>query len=182
MTPPRDAQHAPAERWRHGSDAETSDTGAQQVARPVARLRKLGKIGDAEVVAADRFYRDAAFAMGARDGQKTGTGGGQAGFSAAQIDAITRYRQAANALSLDQFWLLLRVVVEEVSIYALAGAAGRPHGRVQAAAAAALKALSAHYAAIDGAKPGSGARMRASTVSLPDTAGMGTVSSENTNA
>ena len=156
---PRDA--APAERWQHGTDAEVVE-GRQQIARPVLALRKSGRIGDAEVEAAGRFYRDYALGMhGARDSTASGSGGGAQGFSAAMIDALTGYRAACQALGNYHTDLLRVVVVEECSISSTAGRSARERERAAQRVAEALKALADHYANADGARPGKASPIRA---------------------
>ena len=156
---PRDA--APAERWQHGTVAEVIE-GRQQIARPVLALRKSGRIGDAEVEAAGRFYRDYALGMfGARDAMASGSGGGAQGFSAAMIDALTGYRAACQALGNYHTDLLRVVVVEECSLTAFAGRSARHRERAAQSVAEALKALADHYAKVDGARPGKHSPIRA---------------------
>ena len=165
---PRDT--APAQRWQHGVEAEVID-GRQQVARPVAALRKSGRIGDAEVEAAARFYRDYALGMcGARDAERAGGGGGQAGFAAAVIDAMGAYQDVRRALGRRDFDYAVGLVVEERSLRALAGGrGGRMAMRVAGLAGDALRALADHYAKVDGAPPAKASKIRAIVVSDTDT-------------
>ena len=144
----RDA--APPERWNHGVAPEVVDTGRQQVSRPVAALKASGKIDDAEAAAAERYYRDFTLALcGARDVDKVGTGGGQAGFSAAVIDAMTGYREASQAVGQRADALLRLVVVEEMSCRSLAERMGVGVEHMSGKVATVLEALADHYAAAD---------------------------------
>jgi hypothetical protein len=160
--PKRD--HAPEERWQHGADrAETN--GTQHVASTIAALRRSNKIGDAEVVAAGRFYADFAFASGARDPEKGGSGGGADGYSAAQIDAITHWNAAVYAIGAFNAVKVEQVVIFEISIRSLAGGkGGRDHGKETAKVCNALKTLSDHYAKLDGSRPGRASPIRAASV------------------
>jgi hypothetical protein len=136
--------------------------GRQQVARPVLALRDSGKIGDAEVTAAERFYRDFALAMfGARDSERAGGGGGQQGFSAAVLDAMTGYRRAAQAIGIRSDALLRLVVVEEMSCRALAERMKTTHDHVSGRIAQVLEVLADHYARADKRDRGTACSMKA---------------------
>ena len=144
---PRDA--APAERWQHGTDAALTPSGAQRSVRPVDTLRRYNRIGDAEVAAATRFYDDWAFSVGARDPEKSGSGGGVDGYNISQIDAITRLNAARAAFGPGDALLLHAVVIDERSMDTLAGGSASVRDRVTKAVAALLKKLSDHYAEVD---------------------------------
>lgn len=155
--------HAPFQRWQHGS-AWTATDGTQHVASTVAALRKSGKIGDPEVAAAARFYSDYAFASGAHDPEKSGSGGSVDGYNISQIDAITRTNAVKVALGSQHVWVRLTVIYE-VSIRTLAdGKDGRAHGKATQQVCEALKALADHYAETDGSRQGQASRIRAVSV------------------
>lgn len=144
----RDA--APGERWQHGAEPEVVAAGRQQVARPVLALRRSGKVGDAEVAAAERYYADYALALcGARDMERIGAGGGVQAFFAATVDAVTRYREAAQAIGPRGDALLRLVVVEEMSCTALGARLGTNHHDAGGRVATVLEVLADHYAAVD---------------------------------
>ena len=155
---------APPERWQHGA-AYGATYGVQHVASPVMALRKSGKIGDAAVLAADRYYRDYAFAAGARDPEATGSGGGVDGYSIAQIMAIGAYRDAAQAVGIISNGILMAVVVMEISLATMAGGrSGAARARVTGDVVKALTALADHYAEKDGSRPGRSTPIRAASV------------------
>ena len=143
---------APSRRWAHGTEFEVTPGGRQQIAPPVAALRRSGKLGDAEVTAAERFYRDYALVNGSRDPDRVGGGGGQQGFSAMVLDAQTRYRQAVRTLGPRASSLLHLVVIEEMSCRAISARMGSNHEDVGSRVAAALEVLAAHYETVDRAK------------------------------
>ena len=145
---PRDT--APAERWQHGSDAALTPQGAQRVVHPVDTLRRHNRIGDAEVAAAWRFLDDWALSVGARDPEKSGSGGGVDGFSMAQINAITHLNAARAVFGPGDGLLLHAVVIDRRSMHHLAGGKdGRIQQRITVKVAALLKRLSDHYAEAD---------------------------------
>lgn len=152
--------HAPFQRWQHGS-AWTATDGTQHVASTVAALRKSGKIGDPEVAAAARFYADYAFASGAHDPEKSGSGGSVDGYNISQIDAITRTNAVKVALKSEPWLLVFRIVVNEQSLRHLAGGNGFRRDRILGKVLAALKALSDHYANTDGSRAGKASPIRA---------------------
>jgi hypothetical protein len=146
----RGVDTAPPERWRHGADPEMEGGLRQRVSRPVLALQRSGRIGQAEVTAADRFYTDYALGMcQARDPERSGGAGGQQGFSAAVIDAMTGYRQAVQALGLFRSAVLHDLVIEETSISTMAGAdGGRVWTDTRNEVALILQALADHYATL----------------------------------
>lgn len=153
--------HAPFQRWQHGS-AWTATDGTQHVASTVAALRKSGKIGDPEVAAAARFYSDYAFASGAHDPEKSGSGGSVDGYNISQIDAITHFNAAVRAVGPVAADDLSAVVIAERSTMYLAGGRdGRARVKVALRVSASLKSLSDHYAARDGARAGKSSSIRA---------------------
>jgi hypothetical protein len=69
--PEPEPERATDERGRHGADLIVKD-GVQRVCTGVMALRSSGKVGDAEVVASERWYRDFALAIhGAKDADRT---------------------------------------------------------------------------------------------------------------
>ena len=135
--------------------------GVQRVARPVDALLRSGRVSDAEVASADRFYNDYAFATGARDPEKSGGGGGVDGYNISQLDAITNTSAVRRAMGPGNMLLLVAFVIDERSISSLAGGSASVRERLTKTVTVILKRLTEHYAQRDGAAPGTGSKIRA---------------------
>lgn len=157
-SPTRDA--APAERWQHGVEAVVQE-GRQQIVRPVTLLHRSGRVGDAEVQAAARYYDDYSFGVcGASDEGRGGSGGGVDGYNIAAIEALGAYLDVGRALGPSVAEVLFCHVVEERSIRSKVG--GGSAGMKRAALfASALKDLADHYSRADGARPATKANKKA---------------------
>jgi hypothetical protein len=140
---------APARRWKHGVEREMSETGGERVSSTLRKLRESGKIGDAEVWAAERFYRDTALAEGARDPEAKGSGGGMQAYSAAQLDAVTGCRRVVEMLGPWAEGLLRLAVVDEASCRAIAERTGTNDQFIGGMLSAALRFLAHHYTVAD---------------------------------
>lgn len=117
----------------------------------VMALRQSGKIGPAEVIAAERWYRDYAFGLcGARESGASGSGGGSDGFSAARVDAITRYNRAKAALGTAGDALLRAFVADGVSLTRTAELANMNPHNLSGMVALVLIQLAEHYNREDG--------------------------------
>lgn len=118
--------------------------------RGVAALRKADKIGDPEVLAAERWYRD--FTLGAHgvfDGDVSPAGGGDAhtaGFARAKANQAIR--EASAAVGDRASLILAGLIVDDLTFSALAAAVGLSRNEVVGAAWLALHRLSEHYAGI----------------------------------
>lgn len=114
--------YAPDERWQRGAEAREEPLPGDR--RPVqradsglAQLRRAGKIGAHEVVAATRWRSDYELgACGARDTEKSGMGGGVDGFNISATDALTRYNKAKAAVGLFGDMLLRAFVSDSLSL------------------------------------------------------------------
>lgn len=146
-------QHAPSQRWQHGTLPETGDTGGQAVQRPVALLRRAGRIGDAEVAAADRYYRD--YAIGWEDTQ---------GEHSPSDDPYTAYFGARAAVGFPGRHLLAFAVLQDVSVGAMAAFYALPVKRIQNLLVSSLDTLTAYYATLDGGRPAPETAIRAAGV------------------
>lgn len=135
--------HAPPERWQHGAQFEIGNDGTQRVQHPAYVLLRRGKIGGAEVEAAERYYRD--YALG-WEHRVTGDD------SASPGDHLYAFIHARNAVGAAQAQALAIGVLNDT-----------PCGNL----AYSLMVLADHYAKVDGARPAPAARIRA--VSVGDT-------------
>lgn len=144
---------APAERWQHGVEAVVTE-GRQQIVRPVTLLHRSGRVGDAEVLAASRYYDDYSFGVcGAADEGRGGSGGGVDGYNIAAIEALGAYLDVGRTLGRDVATTLRLHVICEFSVRALVGGGARAREKQAAKFTAALKALADHYSNTDGARP-----------------------------
>jgi len=148
---------APPERWTHGQAHEDS-TGARtptKVASGVWTLRRANSIGDAELMAAERFRRDYVFGVeGVRD-PLVGRCGAHDPHDAqiARSEAITRHREIADVIGRRMTSWLVALVVQDLTFVAMqalfmSGPAGgyiEMKGRMTTI----LILLSRMYAAID---------------------------------
>lgn len=168
---------AAPERWHHHSEAidEPLVPGdrrpLQRVDTGVAQLRRAGKITSAEVCSADRWRNDYELGVhGARDPDKSGSGGGVDGYNISAIDALTRFHTAEKAVGPFGTGLLIAFVADGLSANAIAGEldqqrqaaeeAGRPtvglwsRQDLAGAIVAALTRLTEHYEEVDSTRKG----------------------------
>ncbi len=164
LCPPSDPSNAPAERWQRGSEplevprAPGDRRPVQRSDSGLAQLRRAKKIGDAEVTGADRFRSDYELGVhGARDPEKSGSGGGVDGYNISAIDALTRFSKASAAVGRFGSSLLVAFVCEGMSINAIsqdAARAGWSRQDLVGAVVATLTRLTEHYETVDSTKPG----------------------------
>ena len=116
--------YAPDERWQRGAEAREDTSSGRPVQRldsGLQQLRRTDKISDREVVAATRWRGDYELgACGARDPEKSGSGGGVDGYNISAIDALTRYRSAKASVGLFGDSLLIAFVSDGLSLNAIA--------------------------------------------------------------
>ena len=136
--------HAPDERWQRGAEAvlcgnegvshrgnasipggsasvPAGERPVQRLDSGLAQLRRTDKIGDREVAAATRWRGDYELGnFGARDPEKSGSGGGVDGYNISSIDALTRYRSAKAAVGAFGDSLLVAFVSDGLSLNAIA--------------------------------------------------------------
>lgn len=166
---------APSERWqRHteGRDEPRAPDDRRPVQRADSGLQQLARsrqIGLSLVVAATRWRSDYELGVhGARDPDKSGSGGGVDGYSIARVDALTRHHKAAAAVGRFGTSLLIAFVVESLSLNSIAADldarrqraidAGRDTGGMWSrqdltgAVVATLARLGEHYSEIDDAR------------------------------
>lgn len=150
---------APPERWNHGEDSAVVG-GRQQILGPVELLRRMGRVGDAEVTAGARYYADYAFGVhGVRDDGAGGRGGGVDGYNIAAIEALGAFLDVGRRLGHRTSDVLYAHVILECSLRAIhSGSRAREAAAKQLAKA--LKALVEHYATVDGTPTGAQARIR----------------------
>ncbi len=117
----------------------------------LAHLLEAGKVGVAEVVAANRWRRDYELgAHGAHDPECTGTGsGGVDAHLISAIDALTRYRWAARAVGSAGDALLRAFVSDGLSFRAIGARLGKDNRDLSAQTAFTLGMLVEHYAEVD---------------------------------
>ncbi len=147
MMPTTAPVQAAPERWQHGSSAVTVN-GRQRVRSGVTALRKAGRIGDAEVADADRWYRDYILGVcGVFDAEPgRGAGGGDAhtaGFARAK--AAQACRLACAAVGRSGTDLLIRFVAEDASLISLETVLGMDRKSVVGAVVMTLRRLTEHY-------------------------------------
>lgn len=119
----------------------------------LAQLLDAGKIGMAEVNAANRWRSDYELGEhGARDPEKSGSGGGVDGYNISAIDALTRYRSACRAIGMIGDCLLRAFVSDGLSFRAMAAKLGRDNRDLSAQTALVLEILAEHYADVDSNK------------------------------
>lgn len=146
------------ERLAHHIDVVTDvieDQVVQRIRSGVLALRQSGDIGDPEVVASERWYRDYAMAeYGARVESLSSTGGGSSsGVSDAVLLARTGYREATEALGKQSDARLRLFVGQGMSLRKVTAWLGmKDHKRLAGTVIADLQALAAHYARIDRAR------------------------------
>lgn len=155
MTDDAATLEAPPERWGHGSTFSRTESGAQRVCGAVARLHLSGKLGDAEMAAAERYYRDAMLALGvspslANEPRASATPGDPGHALIVRITARTALRRAREAVGPRMAALLDAAVIGERSARAIAAEMGYDHQHVGGRIAAAVEALTDHYAQADG--------------------------------
>jgi hypothetical protein len=150
---------APPQRWQHGQDLEAGVAPRMptSVASSVQLLRRANAIGDAEVEAARRFWRDYVFGVeGVRDPQEGGRPSGVSDAHNAQVaraEAIGRHREITEVIGAKMTAWLISLVVLDLSFAAMqreympGPLAGRTEMRGRMTAV--LQLLSRLYAAID---------------------------------
>lgn len=158
------------ERVAKADGAWRGNDGAWRIPSAVAALRRSGKIGDAEVQAADRFAADYAFGIvGARISDPNHTrgthapGGVETAAMVARLDAATRYREAREALGRGA-WLLHAICTDELTIRQCSVILMVREHAASERAATLFGVLADHYARKDGAKKGAAAPIRAAVV------------------
>jgi hypothetical protein len=159
---PREFLTAPPERWTHGQDqAEmVMRRMATRVCSGVDLLRRAGEIGDAEEIAAERFYVDyVCGVLGVRETESIGDSG-SADFHTAQLAqcaAVTRHRAIADVIGIGMTMWLVGFIVDDLSFTALAARfmPGRSDGRrdIRARMTTLLMLLPGLYATIDRKSP-----------------------------
>jgi hypothetical protein len=119
---------APPERWQHGSTFEIGNDGVQRVQRPADVLKRRGKISDADLASAERYYVDYAIGWEHVSGEATSVSPGH------PTDAFVNARGAVGRHS---------AAVLAVGVLNDAGPAN-------ILLSLALKRLTDHYARVDG--------------------------------
>ncbi len=159
MAQPDRPIRAPAERWRHGSDFEGLAY-QQRIADGGAALFRNGKIGGAEVAAADRWYQDYALGVeGVFDAPGRGAGGGDAHTAMfARAAAKLAWRGACEAVGAYGSTMLRLLIVEGKTLAAVGREAGIHNSEATGAVVAAIRRLTEHYAAVDQGRPEKKAR------------------------
>ena len=143
------------ERLAHHVEVVTDfveDEVVQRIKSGVLALFQSGDIGDAEVVASERWYRDwAASEFGARVESLSSTGGGSpGGVSDAVLFARTAYREATQALGVQADMRLRLFVGHGMSLRKIAkGLEMANQTRLAGMVIADLQALAAHYERVD---------------------------------
>jgi hypothetical protein len=122
-----DIARAPAARWQRGVEAEEDYAEpdvlvrTQRLRTGLRQLHRSGTIGDAEVHAADRWYRDYALSGGVREGcgevvrVDCGTRP-RDGLPGAVVDATTQLRAANSAVGRFGTQFLLAAMAEGLSM------------------------------------------------------------------
>lgn len=156
LTALSDPVRATPERHNHNdlmSDVLDDCATVQRVQSGVLALRQSGKIGDAEVAAAERWYADYALAEhGAASPALAGSGGGAGCFLDAQLQAIGNYRAVRTGLG-EHLDLRLRVYVGEgLSLRKMSAELGIDQKTVCGMLVADLQTLANFYAIWDGAR------------------------------
>ena len=146
--------HAPAERWQHGSLPESGDTGGQSVQRPVNVLLRAGRLTTAHRDAAERYYRDYAIGWECVGGESSqGLG-----------DHLVRYYAARHAVGFPGLHILALAVLNDVSVDATAAFYYLARPSVERLLITTLERLADHYAAVDGTAPAPESGIRAAGV------------------
>lgn len=153
-----------AERYHHGGIVEaisiaTEDAEATPGVRvhrsqsPIERYTSRGLISMSQSLAADQLRADWEFGIvGVKSGTRSGTGGGPAEMSAAQLDAATAYREATQDLGQHISAIVLPIVIGdasggEITVEMLARRfAGYDRRQIMGALKLGLTVLAEHYA------------------------------------
>jgi hypothetical protein len=151
--PTFDHDHAPAERWQRGVEFELvepePDAGhkVQRIASGLHQLEKRGRIQPCHTVAALRYRRDFELGIeGARDPERTGSGArSHDGAMIARVDAVSRYRCAADAVGPDADALLRLYVVYGLSLRAISADSRFDRRGLADGLAESLEGLAEHY-------------------------------------
>jgi hypothetical protein len=137
------------ERASHGVELQTRE-GVQSVRSGVMQLRAAGRIGDAEVVASERWYRDYALAIhGAKDSAIEGSGGSPDGAGVATLAAVDANRKAREAIGQRGETLLIAFVAEGLSLSKIAKQIGADRKELAGEVRGSLIRLAEHYQAAD---------------------------------
>jgi hypothetical protein len=155
---PREFFTAPPERWNHGQDESklVMRRMATRVCSGVDLLRRSREIGDAEEIAAERFYVDyVSGILGVRETESIGDSG-SADFHTAQLAqcaAVTRHRAVAELIGAGMTMWMVAFIVDDLSFTAMADRfmPGRADGRrdMRARLLTLLMLLPGLYAGID---------------------------------
>lgn len=139
--------------WQAANGAEFShDGGRLQKKNTIAILHEKGRITDDHAFAASRLYSD--YAMGVCgvadiDSGETVPGirgaGGIDGYAVAQIDALTRYREAVKSIGRPLANILIPVVCKELTMKDLGEYIGVDQRSLSGIVKVALEALCIHY-------------------------------------
>lgn len=156
------AEVAPAQRWQHGSAAYAAPASPQgprlqRVSVGLDALRAAGLIESEDETAATRYQRDydlAFFGASARDKLGIRPEGGDLcsaadAHAAARIDAMTRYREAAQSVGILGEQVLLGLLVLRLGFGPLGEKIGWQRQDVRGACVLSLKRLSEHYREAD---------------------------------
>jgi hypothetical protein len=155
-----DIARAPAARWQRGHEAEEDYAEPDALVRTqrlrtgLRQLHRAGTVGDAEVHAADRWYRDYALSGGSREGRgevvrvDCGTKP-RDGLPGAIVDATGRLRAANSAVGRFGQRLLLACVGEGLSLQGAAEVLALNRQALAGAAVVVLDLLASHYAHVD---------------------------------
>jgi hypothetical protein len=181
--PVRADDAAPAARWKHGQDLEPPPAPrmASKVASGVWTLRQSTPpaIGDAEVVAAERFRKDYVLGIEGVRQPSLALRSGSADFHDVQIlraDAVTRHREIADVLGPRMTAWLVDFVVFDLSLRAMQKRylPGPQYWRTEMRGrlTVVLIVLSQLYAAIDQRKrkPGDGGLLAVAVAALGEAA------------
>jgi hypothetical protein len=151
---------APNERWQHGQHfIAAGKLYPQAVKRGVLLLRKSGDIGDAELVAAERFHRDYVLGvLGARDPERRATGNAPDAHTGqlARVRASQTHGAVSDLLGAGMTARLVAFLVDDRSLGNMAAEyhpqRERTDGlrRLAGQMATLLTVLAGLYAAVDG--------------------------------
>jgi hypothetical protein len=150
QTPEREAHHVDI-----GYEVVAEYGAVRRIKSGVLQLRQAGDIGDAEVVASERWYRDFATCEHGARVESLGAvrGGDPAGIADAVLLARTAYRQAQEDLGRMTDLRLRMFIGEGMSLKKVAQELDMPNQtRLTGMVIADLQALAAHYARVDRAR------------------------------
>jgi predicted secreted protein len=151
----------PLERGQHGkiieetiltTDQEMTRALVRRAQSPIERYAKRGFISERQADAANDLRADWEFGVvGVNDTGRSGNGGGVSGYTGAQLDAATRYREAVQALGLRISAIVLPVVIGlsgggEITVDTLAKRQNESREQVMGVLKTGLDMLGDHYA------------------------------------